>query len=133
MSMSRANNAIKILRNLPNNNPKSDRNNINAQTKFGENPLMFFSSNHPETKYGRMEVQLTNERTDRYTDTQRETIILCKYREAGYKKGHKKKLPFLHSTLLLDLIYVPNKYYQIILNNMVVMVCTIFGIKEIST
>ena len=41
MGMSLADNSVKILRNLPFSNPKPDIYNINAQTKFGENPLMF--------------------------------------------------------------------------------------------
>ena len=41
MGMSRADNSIKIWRNLPISNPKPDLHNINAHTKFGENPLMF--------------------------------------------------------------------------------------------
>ena len=34
-----ANNSIKIWQNLPISYPKPDLHNINAQTKFGENPL----------------------------------------------------------------------------------------------
>ena len=34
-------NSLKIWRNLPISNPKPDLHNINAHTKFGENPLMF--------------------------------------------------------------------------------------------
>ena len=41
MGMSRADNSVKIGRNLLINNPKPDLHNINAHTKFGENPLMF--------------------------------------------------------------------------------------------
>ena len=41
MGVSRADNSVKIRRNLPISNPKPDIHNINAQTKFGENPLMF--------------------------------------------------------------------------------------------
>ena len=41
MGMSRADNSIKIWGNLPISNPKPDLHNINAHTKFGENPLMF--------------------------------------------------------------------------------------------
>ena len=41
MGMSRADNSVKIWRNLPISNPKPDIHNINAHTKFGENPLMF--------------------------------------------------------------------------------------------
>ena len=79
-----------------------------------------------------MEVQLTDERTNRYTDIQRETIILRNIVRRGIKRT-KQKLLFLHATLLLDLIYVPNKYYKIILNSMGVMVCAIFGIRETNT
>ena len=41
MGVSRADNSLKIWQNLPISNPKSDIHNINAHTKFGENPLMF--------------------------------------------------------------------------------------------
>ena len=41
MGVSQADNAVKILQNLPISNPKPDLHNINAHTKFGENPLMF--------------------------------------------------------------------------------------------
>ena len=41
MGVSRADNSLKIWRNLPISNPKPDIHNINAHTKFGENPLMF--------------------------------------------------------------------------------------------
>ena len=41
MGESRADNSVKIWQNLPISYPKSDRHNINAHTKFGENPLMF--------------------------------------------------------------------------------------------
>ena len=41
MGMSQADNSVKILQNLPVSNPKPDLHNINAHTKFGENPLMF--------------------------------------------------------------------------------------------
>ena len=41
MGMSLADNSVKITRNLPFSNPKPDIYNINAHTKFGENPLMF--------------------------------------------------------------------------------------------
>ena len=36
-----ADNSIKIWRKLPISNPKPDLRNINAHTKFDENPLMF--------------------------------------------------------------------------------------------
>ena len=41
MGVSRADNSVKIWRNLPISNSKLDLHNINAHTKFGENPLMF--------------------------------------------------------------------------------------------
>ena len=41
MGVSWADNSVKIWWNLPINNPKPDIYNINAYTKFGENPLTF--------------------------------------------------------------------------------------------
>ena len=41
MGVSSADNSVKIWRKLHISNPKSNLHNINAQTKFGENPLMF--------------------------------------------------------------------------------------------
>ena len=41
MGVSPADNSIKILPNLLSSNPKSVLYNINAHTKFGENPLTF--------------------------------------------------------------------------------------------
>ena len=41
MGMSRADNYVKIWRNLPISNTKADLYNINAHTKFGENLMMF--------------------------------------------------------------------------------------------
>ena len=41
MGVSWADNPVKIWRNLPISNIKADLHNINAYTKFGENPLMF--------------------------------------------------------------------------------------------
>ena len=41
MCVSRADNSLIFLRNLPISNTKADLNNINARTKFGENLLMF--------------------------------------------------------------------------------------------
>ena len=41
MGLSRADNSVKNRRNLPISNPKPDLHNINAHTKFSENPLMF--------------------------------------------------------------------------------------------
>ena len=64
MGVSRADNSIKIWRNLPISNPKPDLHNINAHTKFGENPLMF-TRYHPETKNGWTDGRMTDGRTDR--------------------------------------------------------------------
>ena len=41
MGMSRADNSVKIWRNLPIGNPKPDLFNVNAKSKFDENPLLF--------------------------------------------------------------------------------------------
>ena len=79
MGVSRADNSIKIWRNLPISNPKPHLHNINAHTKFGENPLMFTQVIIRKQKTdGRM--------TDGHTDDQRETIIPRHYCVAGYKK-----------------------------------------------
>ena len=50
MGVSRADNSVKILRNLPISNPKSDLLNVNAYSKFGENALLFTRGYSPETK-----------------------------------------------------------------------------------
>ena len=52
MGVSQAANSIKIWRNLPISNPKPDLHNINAHTKFGENPLMFTQAIIWKQKYG---------------------------------------------------------------------------------
>ena len=49
MGVSRADNSVNIWRNLPISNPKPDLLNVNAYSKFGENPLLF-TSYSPETK-----------------------------------------------------------------------------------
>ena len=41
MSVSWADNSVKIWRNLPISNPKPDLLNVNAYSKFDENPLLF--------------------------------------------------------------------------------------------
>ena len=41
MGVSRADNSVKIWRNLPTGNPKPDLLNVNAYSKFDENPLLF--------------------------------------------------------------------------------------------
>ena len=65
MGVSRADNAVKNWRNLAISNPKPDLHNINAHTKFGENPLMFTQVIIQKRKTdGR-----TDGRTDRRTDS----------------------------------------------------------------
>ena len=41
----------------------------------------------------------------------------------------EQELSFLHVTLLLDLIYVPTKYYHIISSSIGVMACTRFRLQ----
>ena len=41
MGVSGADNSVKNLMKIVNSNPKPDLHNINAHTKFSENPLMF--------------------------------------------------------------------------------------------
>ena len=54
--MSQADTSVKNWQNLPINHPKPDRHNINAHTKFGENPLTF------------TQLSSDNEKTDRRMD-----------------------------------------------------------------
>ena len=68
MGMSRADNSVKNWRNLPISNPKPDLYNINAHTKFGENPLMFTQVIIRKRKTdGRTYDWLTDGRTDTRT------------------------------------------------------------------
>ena len=41
MGVARTDNSVNILRNLPISNPKPDLLNVNAYSKFDENPLLF--------------------------------------------------------------------------------------------
>ena len=81
--MSQADNSVKIQRKLPVSNPKSDLHNINVHTKFRENPLTFTQVIIQKRK--RMAGRMTDGRTDKHMDVQRETIIPCHYCVAGYK------------------------------------------------
>ena len=54
MGMSRADNSVKIWWNLHISNPKPDLLNVNAYSKFGENPLLFTKVIIWERKYGRV-------------------------------------------------------------------------------
>ena len=70
----------------PISNPKPDLHNINAYTKFGENPLMFTQVIIRKRKTdGRTYDRRTDGQTDGLTDNQRETIIPRHYCVVGYK------------------------------------------------
>ena len=45
------------------------------------------------------------------------------------RKITKQELSFLHVALLLDLIYAPSKYYQIISDSMGIITCTRFQLQ----
>ena len=61
MGISWADNSVKIWRNLPISNPKPDLHNINAYTKFGENPFMFTQVIIQKRKMdGRTDTRTTN-------------------------------------------------------------------------
>ena len=49
MGVSRADNSVNILRNLPISNPKPDLLNVNAYSKFDKS-LVIYLIYHPETK-----------------------------------------------------------------------------------
>ena len=84
-----ADNSVKNWLNLPINNPKPDLYNINEHTKFRENPLTFtqviiWKCKYRRTDWGTTDGQMDGQ-TDRYTHSQRDTIIPRHYRVAGYK------------------------------------------------
>ena len=54
MGVSRADNSVKIWRNLPIGNTKPDLLNVNAYSKFDENPLLFTQVIIRKWKYGRV-------------------------------------------------------------------------------
>ena len=54
MGVSRADNSVNILRNLPVSNPKPDLLNVNAYSKFDENRLLFTQVIIRKRKYGRV-------------------------------------------------------------------------------
>ena len=62
-----ADNSVKIWRTLPIRNPKPDLHNINAHTKFGENPLMFTQVIIRKRKNGWTDRWTYNWGTDRQT------------------------------------------------------------------
>ena len=57
MGVSLADNCANILRNLPISNPKPDLLNVNAYSKFDENPLLFTQVIIRKQKYGRVSVR----------------------------------------------------------------------------
>ena len=54
MGVSWADNSVNILRNLAISNPKPDLLNVNAYSKFYENPLLFTEVIIQKQKYGRV-------------------------------------------------------------------------------
>ena len=54
MGVSRADNSVNILRNLPIIKPKPDLLNVNVYSKFDENPLLFTQVIIRKQKYGRV-------------------------------------------------------------------------------
>ena len=63
MGVSRADNSVKIWRNLPISNPKPDLLNVKAYSKFVENPLLF-TRYSPETKIWACLGQITPSKID---------------------------------------------------------------------
>ena len=54
MGVSRADNSVNMLLNLPISNPKPDLLNVNAYSEFDENPLLFTQVIIWKQKYGRV-------------------------------------------------------------------------------
>ena len=54
MGVWRADNSVKLWQNLPISNPKPDLLNVNAYSKFDENPLLFTQVIIRKQKYGRV-------------------------------------------------------------------------------
>ena len=86
-----ADNSVKNWQNLPISNPKLDLYNINAHSKFGENPLTFTQVIVWKWKYRQTDIWQTDGWMEGHTDAQGETIIPCHYGVARYKKKTKKK------------------------------------------
>ena len=64
-----------------NENTKPDLHNINAYTKFGKKPFTFTQVILQKRKY----VWMDDRRADRQTNFQHDTIIPCHYCVVGYK------------------------------------------------
>ena len=82
-----ADNSVKHWQNLPISNPRTYLHNINAHTKFSENPLMFTQVIIQKRNTDRL--PLTDRQmeghTYGHTDVQHETIISHHYRVAAIK------------------------------------------------
>ena len=91
MGVSRAGNSVKIWRNLPISNPKPDIHNINAHTKFGENPLMFTQVIIRKRK---TDGRTQDGRTDGRTDT-RTSNVKPKYTATIVWRGIKTSSYFI--------------------------------------
>ena len=109
--MSRADNFVKKLRNLTISDPKLDLHNINAHTKFGENPFIFTQDITRKRNYGRTVVRQTAGRTDGYTDNQLETIIVWREKKKEEKEKKNKErvwgqTRFVHKFRLLAPLYL---------------------------
>ena len=83
MGVSRADNRQKLTK-FAHKQSQTNLHNINAHTKFSENPLMFTQVIIRKRK---MDGQTDVRRTDGLADNQRETIIPHHYCVAGYKKA----------------------------------------------
>ena len=57
MGVSRADNSVKVWRNFAISNPNPDLLNVNAYSKFEENPLLFIQVIIRKRKYGRVSVR----------------------------------------------------------------------------
>ena len=73
--------SVKIWRNLPISNPKPDVHNINAHTKFDENPLMFTQVIIRKQK---TDGRTMDGWTDGHTDDQHETVIHRHYQRSMF-------------------------------------------------
>ena len=111
MGISRADNSVKNWRNLPISNSKPDLHNINAHTKFGENPLMFTQVIIRKRK---TDGHTTDGQTNGLTDDQRETIIPRYYCVAGYKNFLvEQKALYLELCLHYVLGKISNRWHEI--------------------
>ena len=66
MGVSRADNSVKIWPNLAISNPKPDLLNVNANSKFGENPLLFTQVIIRKQKYGCVSGRLLRQKLTKF-------------------------------------------------------------------